>query len=363
MIHGKEEVIKEKTLTPWPPLSRKKTRQRAGNRKFGGQNGLERMRRTGSDDREKKQNLKPGGRWRKRRGLQVGGKNDSIQGSGRPVEKTPCSWRQRRIGSRDKRQSLMPGSGKKHEFHVSAYKKFGKMLFSLMKEGAIAGGKERIRRVGAEYGLVFHIEDADALRYISENAIGLAQSSPNRLWGNREEVIRAVDKGFIDNAGAICLLWDMGGNDWGYVPVKRTGDVGLLAKTGMKYPWKKIDKMLERAEKPMDYDLKLAHNEDALQDEMIRLEGEGFEKAGKEDVELYDAYSNLAIWVHRDTGKVVLVELDRFRELGENAVQELRDNPLPWTFSLESMKIREKPLEDVLLAVWKKYRNMKMEWE
>lgn len=113
----------------------------------------------------------------------------------------------------------------------------------------------------------------------------------------------------------------------------------------------------------MVYDIKLTLNEDALRDEMIRLESEGFEKAEKDDFDLYEGYSNLAVWVYRDTGLVILVELDRFRELAEKAVKELRENPLPWTFSLPALGVKEKPLEDVLLAVWKKYKGMKMEWE
>lgn len=60
-------------------------------------------------------------------------------------------------------------------------------------------------------------------------------------------IVGAADKGFVDNAGAICLLWDLGDDVWGYVPVKITEDIGLLAKTGMKYPRKKIDRLMEGA--------------------------------------------------------------------------------------------------------------------
>ncbi len=113
----------------------------------------------------------------------------------------------------------------------------------------------------------------------------------------------------------------------------------------------------------MAYDVKLLLDEDRLLDEMIHLEGEGFDRAEGKDFELNDDYAEVMLWVHRDTGKVILVEVDRFKTKIEAAVKELRDSPLPWTFSLESLGIKEKPLEDVILAVWKKYRGMKMEWE
>lgn len=60
---------------------------------------------------------------------------------------------------------------------------------------------------------------------------------------------------------------------------------------------------------------------------------------------------------------MVTIVLEEFVTGTELAIKMLREYPLPWTFSLPSMNIKEKPLEDVLLAVWKKFKNVKMEWE
>jgi len=57
---------------------------------------------------------------------------------------------------------------------------------------------------------------------------------------------------------------------------------------------------------------------------------------------------------------VLLVVLEEFTSGMELAVRMLREYPLPWLFSLPSLRIREKPLEDVLLAVYKKFRNVKL---
>lgn len=116
----------------------------------------------------------------------------------------------------------------------------------------------------------------------------------------------------------------------------------------------------------MVYDIKLSLREDYLKTECIWLEAEGYESTPREDFERYEREqddSGLMLSVHRDTGALLLIVIEQFREETEYAVKMLRDNPLPWTFSLASMGIKEKPLEDVLLAVWKKYKVMKMEWE
>jgi len=113
----------------------------------------------------------------------------------------------------------------------------------------------------------------------------------------------------------------------------------------------------------MASEVKVILNEDDLPGEMITLEGDGFSTDDLEDYELTGEYTYLSIWVRKDTQVPSLIELNEFREAIEPTIQELRDNPLPWVFTLESLGIREKPLEDVLLAVWKKYRGIKMEWE
>jgi hypothetical protein len=116
-------------------------------------------------------------------------------------------------------------------------------------------------------------------------------------------------------------------------------------------------------EKYMAADITLSLDEDALLDDMIRLEGEGLKKAGRDDFQINDDYAEFVLWVHRDTGLVILIEVDRFRAITESAIQELKERPLPWSFSLLQFGIKEKPLEDLLLAVWEKYKGMKMEWE
>ena len=77
---------------------------------------------------------------------------------------------------------------------MSAYQEFEKIIFKFAVEAAVAGGKEAIGQgaaAGVEYGHTFHFEDVDSLKYLSENAIQLAESSASRLRGNLEEVIRA----------------------------------------------------------------------------------------------------------------------------------------------------------------------------
>jgi hypothetical protein len=113
----------------------------------------------------------------------------------------------------------------------------------------------------------------------------------------------------------------------------------------------------------MASNVRLALIEDDLTENTITLEGEGFDREEFNDYELVGEYTDLMVWVRRNDQIVIFIELDRFRELTERAVQELRDNPLPWVFTLESLGIREKPLEDVLLAVWKKFKGIRMEWE
>ena len=116
----------------------------------------------------------------------------------------------------------------------------------------------------------------------------------------------------------------------------------------------------------MAYDIKLYLREDLLKTDAIVLEAEGYEEAERDVFEEYfreQDVSDLMISVHRDTGDVLHILLEEFVSGTELAIKMLREYPLPWTFSLPSLKIKEKPLEGVLLAIWKKYKSIKMEWE
>jgi len=72
---------------------------------------------------------------------------------------------------------------------LSAYDEIEKIIFRFGVEAATKGGQEACDRV--EYGHRFHFEDADALRYLMENAITLSRSSMDRLKGNIDAVIEA----------------------------------------------------------------------------------------------------------------------------------------------------------------------------
>ena len=72
---------------------------------------------------------------------------------------------------------------------MSAYDEIEKIIFQFGVEAATKGGQEACDRV--EYGHRFHFEDADALRYLMENAITLSRSSMDRLKGNIDAVIEA----------------------------------------------------------------------------------------------------------------------------------------------------------------------------
>ena len=116
----------------------------------------------------------------------------------------------------------------------------------------------------------------------------------------------------------------------------------------------------------MASDITLYLREDLLKTDAIILEAEGYEKAEREDFEELDRGpddSALLVAVHKDTGDILQIVIEGFVDETEHAIKMMREYPLPWTFSLPSMKIKEKPLEDVLLAIWKKYKKIKMEWE
>jgi len=110
----------------------------------------------------------------------------------------------------------------------------------------------------------------------------------------------------------------------------------------------------------MASDIVLHLDERMIDKDGILLESVEYDNIPIEDMELYQRNrddSNLMIEVHRYTGKPLLITLWDFRTETKHAVEILRKHPLPWVFTLESMGIKEKPLEDVLLAIWKKYRK------
>jgi len=121
----------------------------------------------------------------------------------------------------------------------------------------------------------------------------------------------------------------------------------------------------------MAYDIKLTLREDLLITNAIVLETDDYAETEQKYFEPYDGENypaELMINVHSKTGEILVIVLELFKDYIKEAIQALKDNPLPWTFSVRSpidsgMKIKEKPLEDVLLAIWKKYKNIKMEWE
>ncbi len=112
--------------------------------------------------------------------------------------------------------------------------------------------------------------------------------------------------------------------------------------------------------------IELYLEEKYLPTEAIWLECDGYESPPKTDTENYgmETYpANLMISVDRDTGRPIRIVLEGFTTEIKAAIKTLREYPLPWTFSLPQMGIKEKPLEDVLLAIYKKYKKIKMEWE
>jgi len=113
----------------------------------------------------------------------------------------------------------------------------------------------------------------------------------------------------------------------------------------------------------MASDVKLYLREELLKTEAIILEAEEYDETDVEDFDLYERKqddSALIIDVHRDTGEVLIIIMERFKAETEYTIKMLREYPLPWTFSLSSLKIKGKPLEDVLLAIYKKYKNVKI---
>ncbi len=110
----------------------------------------------------------------------------------------------------------------------------------------------------------------------------------------------------------------------------------------------------------------LTLDERYLNIDCIWLEGPRYYETADDDFEIYDRpedISDLEITVHGKTGEVLQVLLEGFVRGTVTAVEMLRACPVPWTFSLPSMGLKEKPLEDILLAIWTKYRDIKMEWD
>lgn len=116
----------------------------------------------------------------------------------------------------------------------------------------------------------------------------------------------------------------------------------------------------------MASDVKLYLKEEYLKTGAIWLEAEGYTATDRADIEPLDRDKDdslLMISVFRDNGEPLLFVIENFKEETEYAIKTLRDQPLPWTFSLELLKLKEKPLEDILLAVYKKFKSTKFEWE
>lgn len=112
----------------------------------------------------------------------------------------------------------------------------------------------------------------------------------------------------------------------------------------------------------MASDIKLNLKKDLLKTNAIVLETDDYAKTEPQYFENYDGENypdELIIRIHSRTGEILVIDLELFKDYIKEAIQALRDNPLPWTFSVPSMKIKEKPLEDVLLAIYKKYKNVK----
>ena len=113
----------------------------------------------------------------------------------------------------------------------------------------------------------------------------------------------------------------------------------------------------------MAKNITLTLSEDYLGLGEINLFTGDYETADPNDFETYEHgenCSNLIIRIHRDSGEILYVSLPEFEFEINGVIKNLRGNPLPWTFSLASMNIKEKPLEDVLLAVYKKFKNVKI---
>ena len=116
----------------------------------------------------------------------------------------------------------------------------------------------------------------------------------------------------------------------------------------------------------MALDIQLKLEKDELKNDIVFLVAENCNDKACENSELYEREndeSNLIINLNHDTGELLNISLDEFTSNIEQAVKMLREYPLPWTFSLPDPNIKAKPLEDVLLAVYKKYKNIKMGWE
>jgi hypothetical protein len=116
----------------------------------------------------------------------------------------------------------------------------------------------------------------------------------------------------------------------------------------------------------MASDVKLILDERLIKTGTIILDTDLYAETPCEDFERYEREqddSDLWISVHRGTGEVLGISLEDFKHETDYAIKMLRDYPLPWTFSLAQLSIREKPLEDVFLAIYKKYKNVKTDWE
>ena len=107
----------------------------------------------------------------------------------------------------------------------------------------------------------------------------------------------------------------------------------------------------------MGTDITVVLKEYGLENGVVVLDKAGFDGLDIYDIEEYEIKgSALSIWIDGNTGGVLEIILVDFKETTAAEIKALRDNPLPWTFTCESMGIKEKPLEDLLLKIWKRYK-------
>lgn len=91
---------------------------------------------------------------------------------------------------------------------------------------------------------------------VKSNRVSMSQDVLNKIarknhFGDIEMArlaIEGAEKGFIDGRGAICLVYDdIDGKHYGFVPVKHTDDLGLIALSGYKIRQKQLERKLREA--------------------------------------------------------------------------------------------------------------------
>lgn len=113
----------------------------------------------------------------------------------------------------------------------------------------------------------------------------------------------------------------------------------------------------------MDSSIKLSLAEEFITTDAIILYGPKYEETPIEHFLDYDNSGPVMISVHCETGEPLHIVWEGYVGDIEYAIEGLREKPLPWNFSLPEMNIYEKPLEDILLALYEKYKDVKMGWD